>query len=100
MAIDRDDPFGRTCSAITQMESQIANKSGIQPAELRQLTADFERIGDPLARRALMDLVAAVAESAELMPQPAKRSARKRREQLRRTRVERPHRARARKRRS
>ena len=81
------------------MQSQIANNSHM-PTELQQLTTDFARIDDPFARRALLDLVAAVAESADVLAEPPKRSARKRRDKFRRTRVERPSRVRARKRRS
>ena len=89
-----------TGSAQTHMQTQAANPSDIEPAELRQLASYFARIDDPLARRALLDLVAAVAESAEILPDPPKRPARKRRDKFRRTRVERPHRTRTRKRRT
>ena len=82
------------------MQTQIADNPHIEPAELRQLTSDFARIDDPLARRALLDLVAAVAESVEVIPEPSKRSARKRRDKFRHARAERPSRVRARKRRS
>ena len=82
------------------MQSQIANNSHTGPNELQQLTTDFARIDDPLARRALLDLVAAVAESEDAFAEPPKRSARKRRDKFRRPRAERPSRARARRRRS
>ena len=82
------------------MQSQIANNSHIKPTELQQLTTDFARIDDPLARRALLDLVAAVAESADVLSEPPKRSTRKRRDKFRHARSERPHRARTRRRRS
>lgn len=81
------------------MQVQTANTPEIEPAELRQLTAHFTRIDDPLARQALLDLVAAVAESAEFLPEPPKRTVRKRRDKFRHTRTERPHRERARTRR-
>ena len=87
-------------SALAHMPTQAANMPEIKPAELRQLADHFSRIDDPLARRALLDLVAAVADSADLMPEPPKRPARKRRDKFRRARIEQPHRMRARRRRS